>query len=626
VLSLVLSAALGASASAAPGNLFSFGSNDWGQLGDGSQTNRSLPVAVLGSGGPLSSIVQVACGGYHAVALAADGSVWTWGQNGYGQLGLGGTGAPATQATQVHGVGGGGFLTDVVQVAAGWAFSVALRRDGTVVTWGIGSQGQLGDGGTANQSAPVVVNGIGGTGTLGDVVAIACGEFHVIALRADGTVVSWGQDSYGVLGDGGSANRSFPVSVLGLGGPATAVAASSVHSMALMNDHTVKTWGYGLHGELGNGSASNSMSPVQVLAVGGSGMLSNVTAIFGGLTHCLALLGDGTMVAWGTNSAGQLGDNSSTDRSTPVPVQAVGGGGHLASVVGIAAGSSHSLALLRDGTAVAWGAASSGQLGDGQGSNRLVPVVVQQVGGGGALSSLSHVSSGPSSNSSIALAATYRAVDHAVGNDGLSRILYWAPGAGSNSIRIDTLAASGQTKSTVATFDPPAGTPRPIDMVLADTDLILLFADSAGSLVSVAVLPESGGSLVRTLPTPIPSGFEAMNLDHMGPLPILWMRVPGAGGNVSACTIPGIAKGFTLELGPVETLDNPLPNPVLGWRGAVGRMGSGGVKAVLYNTYQASGSGPCCLASYTSATTWSAIPFGAPGVGTDFCLGTFNHA
>ncbi|MHB1127541.1 MAG: RCC1 domain-containing protein [Bacillota bacterium] len=338
---------------------WSWGYNGYGELGDNTYTNRTTPVQITGSGGigTITNVVSVAAGDSHSLALKSDGTVWALGYNSNGQLGdTTTTNRPAP--VQVSG------LTSIAAVAAGSAHSLALKSDGTVWAWGAGSYGVLGDNAGLSRSSPVQVKGAGGSGYLTNVVAIASGGYISLALKSDGTVWAWGNNSAGQLGDGTVNNRLAPVQVSGLTNVvAVAAASGGSHSVALKSDGTVWTWGYNYYGQLGDGTTTDKYTPVQVKGVGGSGYLTGVVSVAAGGTHSLALRSDGTIWAWGYNTYGQLGNNSTGSSSTPVQVLDTGGTAPLTGIVKISAGTYHSVALKTSGNAVAWGYGAYGQLG-----------------------------------------------------------------------------------------------------------------------------------------------------------------------------------------------------------------------------------------------------------------------
>ncbi|MFJ5643370.1 RCC1 domain-containing protein [Streptomyces sp. NPDC093223] len=295
----------------------------------------------------------------------------SWGNNRSGQLGDGTWTDFRTTATTVLGL----TSAEVVKIAAGGGGSatghgLALLTDRTVQSWGANGSGQLGDGSVFSHNAPgQVVN-------LSNATDIAAGGRHSLALLDDGTVVAWGRNTYGQLGDGTHADSSVPVRVEGLN-KVVAIAAGLNHSLALREDGTVWAWGYNINGQLGDGTSAARNVPAPV------GGLTGVTRIAAGCNHNLALVGrpgtaDASVKAWGYNATGQLGDNSTLDRYTPVDTQGVRHGG----VSRIAAGCNHSMAVTGgDGRLEAWGQNTSGQLGDGTTDFRITPVRVPGVHG-----------------------------------------------------------------------------------------------------------------------------------------------------------------------------------------------------------------------------------------------------
>jgi alpha-tubulin suppressor-like RCC1 family protein len=316
----------------------------------------------------------------HTVYVKNNGTVWTWGSNSNGQLGNGTTGTDSSTPAQVSN------LTGIIAIAAGFAHTVALKNDGTVLAWGSNSNGQLGNGTTTDSSTPVQVSNLTG------ITAIAAGFAHTVALKNDGTVWAWGSNSNGQLGNGTmgtGTDSSTPVQVIGLAGM-IAVAAGQSHSVALrnivglINDGTVWAWGSNSNGQLGNGTAgpgTDSSLPVQV------SVLTGVTAIAAGSFHTVAvrniysLANDGTVWVWGSNASGQLGDGTVTDEWQPVIVSG------LPLMVTVAAGLNHTIALRNDGTIWTWGSNSNGQLGDGTQTDRPTPLPISDLTGVTAISS-----------------------------------------------------------------------------------------------------------------------------------------------------------------------------------------------------------------------------------------------
>lgn len=339
------------------GTVVSWGLNTNGQLGDGTTTLRAEAVSVLTASGPLTGISAVAAGGTHSIALATDGTVWTWGNNLYGQLGNGNN-TQQNKAVQV--LTSGGPLTGVIAISAGDQFSLALKSDGTVWAWGLNNVGQLGNGGTVNQNRATAT-------ALVDITSIAAGQMHSLARKRDGTVWSWGYNLNGQLGDNSTTNRTSPVQVMTASGPLTRVAqvgAGHVHSLALKSDGTVCAWGYNLYGAIGDNTTTQRLVATPTLG------LTDVVAIDGGLYHSLALKADGTAWSWGYNFNGQLGDGTFTDRRMPVQIAG------LANILRITARSNRSMAMRNDGRIYGMGDNTYGAFGSGEVGHRWTPALV----------------------------------------------------------------------------------------------------------------------------------------------------------------------------------------------------------------------------------------------------------
>jgi alpha-tubulin suppressor-like RCC1 family protein len=267
---------------------------------------------------------------------AADGTVWAAGINTYGQLG---DGTLEDRKSLIRNE----KLKDIVKIAAGVEHAVALRSDGTVWTWGRNQRGQLGDGSTRDRPVPVKIKG------LSNIKDIAAGWYHTLALKSDGTVWAWGRNYYGQLGNGRINDSSSPVKVIKLVG-VKKIAAGWYHSLAIKSDGTVWAWGWNLKGQLGYGETKDRKVPIQVLG------LKNVKHIDGGMYHSLAVTEDGTVWAWGWNENGQLGSGTKMDTKFPVHVKGI------KDVVQVKGGMHYSLALKSDGTVWAWGRNDYGQI------------------------------------------------------------------------------------------------------------------------------------------------------------------------------------------------------------------------------------------------------------------------
>jgi Regulator of chromosome condensation (RCC1) repeat len=338
------------------GTLLSWGNDFYGQLGNGDDLgfNQPTPVSVTGA----SDIVAVAAGRVHSLALKADGTVLAWGSDAGGQLGNDAALEDQSAPVAVSGA------SNVIAISAGYYFSLALKSDGTMLAWGSDSRGQLGDDlPKADKPTPVPVDG------ASNIVAIGAGTEHALALKSDGTMLSWGLDVDGQLGDNVQLeDHALPVAVMGIAG-VVGIAVGNGHSLALKADGTVLAWGSDFGGQLGDNIPKvNKPTPVPVNGASG------VIAIAGGFFHSLAARADGTVLAWGSDTYGELGDGTQPNpQGIPVAVE------NISNIVAVAAGLHFSLALNSDGTLRSWGRDQSGQLGDdvsGPGRNSPVSVLL----------------------------------------------------------------------------------------------------------------------------------------------------------------------------------------------------------------------------------------------------------
>ena len=369
------------------GKVYAWGYGGSGRLGDGNYANSTIPVAVTTTG-VLSgkTITAISAGSGHSLALASDGTVYAWGNNTSGRLGINSTNATGTPKSVVT-TGTPMSGKTIVGISAGAAHSLALASDGTVYAWGNNGSGRLGNGDGTNADAlvPAAIETAGTPMSGKTIVAISAGETHSLALASDGTIYSWGARMYGRLGDGStSASTALPVAVTTTGTPMegktiTAISAGYSHSLALASDGTVYSWGYNSSGQLGNNSTATSTVPVAVTTTGTPMSGKTITAIAAGSYHSLALASDGTVYTWGYNNYGQLGNNSTTTSYVPVAITTTG---VLAgkTIIAIAGGSSHSLALASDGTVYTWGYNNYGQLGNNSTTTSTVPVAVTTTG------------------------------------------------------------------------------------------------------------------------------------------------------------------------------------------------------------------------------------------------------
>jgi len=410
------------------GNLFTWGSNTPGQLGDNTVVTRSTPVTTLAGG---ANWKQVSCAGLYTAAIKTDGTLWTWGRNIEGQLG---DNTNTNRSTPVTTFAGG---TNWKQVTGGYYHTAAIKTDGTLWTWGTNIRGSIGNNTSVTRSTPVTTFA-GGTNWK----QVACGTLHTAAIKTDGTLWTWGNEgtlgaptspiitasvtgsipftgsvfttsnTSGVqIGDSvvsasppdsalissigtvitistntsitfsgnnfssnpytgtlnlGISARLTPITTFAGGNNWKQVACGADHTAAIKTDGTLWTWGINSSGQLGDNTVVTRSTPVTTLAGG-----ANWKQVAGGSAHTIAIKTDGTLWIWGSNSQGQLGDNTVVNRSTPVTTFA---GGTNWKQVYASSGSTHTAAIKTDGTLWTWGRNNSGQLGTNNTTNRSTPV------------------------------------------------------------------------------------------------------------------------------------------------------------------------------------------------------------------------------------------------------------
>ena len=297
------------------GSVSCWGNNEYGQLGDGTNTNGNTPTQTssLGTG---RTAVAITAGAIHTCAILDDGSVSCWGYNGNGQLGDG-TNTDRNTPTQTSSLGTG---RTAVAITAGAIHTCAILDDGSVSCWGDNYYGQLGDGTNTDRNTPTQTSSLGADRTA---VALTAGYRHTCAILDDGSVSCWGCNIYGRLGDGTNTGRNTPAQTSSLGTDRTAVAitAGDYHTCALLDDGSVSCWGNNEYGQLGDGTNTNGNTPAQTSSLGTD---RTAVAITAGDYHTCALLDDGSVSCWGNNGHGQLGDGTNTDRNTPTQTSSLG--------------------------------------------------------------------------------------------------------------------------------------------------------------------------------------------------------------------------------------------------------------------------------------------------------------
>ncbi len=467
---------------------------------------------------PLSGITAIAAGGAHTCALTSGGGAKCWGDNQRGQIGDG------SKYTRSAPVDVKGLASGVTAIAAGRDFTCALTSGGTVKCWGANDFGQLGDGSTRSRPLPGDVDGLGS-----GVVAIAAGGEHACAVTASRGVMCWGRNLYGQLGDGSTTTRLAPVDTKGLVSGTAALALGRNHSCAVATDGALKCWGLNNTGELGIDVTTNQLTPARV-----PGFSSFVAAAAGGALQSCLVTTFGGVKCWGYNMFGQVGDGSTTPRLTPVDASGLTHG-----VGAIAAGDDHSCALGTDGSVRCWGLNSSGQVGDGSTTNRSTPTLVSGL---------------PAGTIAIASGAAHTC---ALGSDGGVRCWgenLWGQagdrGDGYRLLPVDALAVPASVTTVVSSANPSnAGAPVTFTATVTGAGPgpapagFVVFRDGATTLASVTF----SGGVASHKAVDLGGGTHAITAEYSG-------DGEHSGGISAALTQTVVVPGVT---GTIAATPNP---------------------------------------------------------------------
>ena len=315
------------------GDLYMWGFNDDGQVGNGTTTHQKTPVKVL------SNVASVSLSAAYCAAITTNGDLYMWGYNSQGQVGNGTT---THQKTPVK------VLSNVASVSLSNTYCAAITTSGDLYMWGANDSGQVGNGTTSNQKTPVKV--------LSNVASVSLSDSHSAAITTSGDLYMWGCNSQGQVGNGTTTDQKTPVKVLS---NVTSVSLTSC-SAAITTNGDLYTWGSNDYSQLGNGTTTHQKTPVKVL--------SNVASVSLSYWHFAAITTNGDLYLWGANGSGQVGNGTTTDQKTPVKA--------LSNVEFVNSGSGGSAAITANGDLYMWGLNHRGQVGNGTTTNQETPVKV----------------------------------------------------------------------------------------------------------------------------------------------------------------------------------------------------------------------------------------------------------
>ena len=370
------------SAITSKGRVFTWGDNDYGQLGDGTTTDRHSPTEittnfVLNAG---EAITDVFIGAYHSCAITSNGRIFTWGYNSYGQLGNGTTtsGSIPADITTNFGLDTGEKITSV---ALGNLHSSAVTSEGRLFTWGYNSASQLGDGTTISRYTPTNITanfGIIGNETI---TSVSLGFNHSSAITSEGRLFTWGSNQRGQLGVGTFTNKNIPTDItanlsLVNDETVTSISLGDYHSSAITSEGRLFTWGFNSSGQLGDGTIIGKSSPMDITNEFGLSVGEMITGVSLGTYHSCAITSNSRMFSWGGNASGQLGDGTTTDTHTPMDISSNFVLNDAETVKSGSLGKVHSSVITSEGRFFTWGANGFGQLGDGTVIDRLTPMEV----------------------------------------------------------------------------------------------------------------------------------------------------------------------------------------------------------------------------------------------------------
>ncbi len=320
---------------------------------------------------------KITAGDQHTCAVNGAGGVLCWGSNANGELGNGTTTKSLTPVPVT------GLSSGVVGITAGQNFTCALTKAGSVLCWGVNTTGNLGNGTTTDSDVPVKVLDVAGTGPMTGVVAISAGQYHVCAVTSAGAVLCWGDNGEGELGPEPNSFRSgLPYQVTGIPADIVNIANGSYFSCAQTSKGAEWCWGTSGGGQLGGGPNLPNENPVPVLNLAGTSPLGGIASIAAGFANACAITNAGSPLCWGENQDGEIGNNTNISSDIPVQVLNLAGTGPLNGIAAVTMGENDTCALTTAGGVLCWGSPNNGDLGNGKNQASEIPVQVSGLDSG----------------------------------------------------------------------------------------------------------------------------------------------------------------------------------------------------------------------------------------------------
>ena len=361
------------------GRIFTWGYNYYGQLGDGTTTDRSIPTEITSQFNlwPGETITQVSLGSGHSSAITTSGRIFAWGRNDFGQLGDGTTtnkSVPTEITCQFS------LLPEetIVQVSFGHSHSSAITSNGRIFTWGKNYYGQLGDGTTIDKSTPTEITSQFSLLKDETIFQVSLSYYHSSAITSNGRIFTWGSNSFGQLGDGTTIDKSVPTEItqqfpLSEKETLTQVSLGDYHSSAITSEGRIFAWGYNSSGQLGDGTTTNKSTPTEITSQFGLLLEETIAQVSLGVVHSSAITSSGRVFTWGDNGYGQLGDGTIIDKSIPTEITSQFSLLPEETIIKVFLGGNHSSAITGSGRILTWGRNEFGQLGDGTTINKYIP-------------------------------------------------------------------------------------------------------------------------------------------------------------------------------------------------------------------------------------------------------------